>query len=349
MRAPDDGWKRPWQELTCPADTRVSAETSEGRPPPGQPLSHTVTGAGLSTDSTARLLPTRPELLGDPPAPPRTCAPLPHLPASHIPSVSTLGAASSQQPGPGVADRDAMHLGQKQRCPGEPASPSASPTQVGLLARTPTGARQAASVESRSEGGGLRARGLCQAGKHVPTRFKRRVFTHGPQRTALESRTADRRLRDGLSRAQCLLCTRSRGGRVCFSPEPATSVGLGEVAACFASGGGRRVGAQGLIGWIERGAYKTFFLSCFLFLCLVLPLCWHCSASSSATSLQRDLPRFFAPGGSHVTRAEPIGVFCRGFAIRTQRLQLRPPGFTSRGHVEPGAVDSCVFHYRPEA
>ena len=99
MRAPDDGWERPWQELRCPADTRVSAETSEGRPPPGQPLFHTVTGAGLSTDSTARLLPTRPggpELLRDPPAPtPHLCTP------SSPPSLShPLGQLTgcSQQP-----------------------------------------------------------------------------------------------------------------------------------------------------------------------------------------------------------------------------------------------------------
>ena len=61
-------------------------------------------------------------------------------------------------------------------------------------------------------------------------------------------------------------CVRFAGREGLFFPKPATSVGLGEVATCFASGGGRRVGAQGLIGWIERGAYKTFFLSCFLFL-----------------------------------------------------------------------------------
>ena len=280
------------------------------------------------------------------PPPPPTCAPRPHHPATHKPTVSALGAARSQQPGPGAAGRDSMHLGRKQRWPGEPASPNAGPTQVGLVARTPTGTRQAASVESGSEGGGLRARGLCQAGKHVPTRSKRRVFIHGPQRTALESRTGTRRVRDGLSRAQCLLRpVRGEGGSVFPQTGDISRSGRSGHLLCF---WGWKAGGGPGSDWVDRTWSLQDFLS-FFFFGLVLPLCWHCSASSSATRFQRDLPRFFAPGGAHVTHAEPIGVFCRGFAIRTQRLQLRPPGFTSRGHVEPGAVDSCAFRYRPEA
>lgn len=264
MRAPDDGWKRPWQELTCPADTRVSAETSEGSLPQGS-LSSTLSQAQgfQQTVLPAYCLrgPAGPELLRDPPTPTL------HLRTpSSPPSLShPLGQRSgcSQQPGPGAAGRDAMHLGRKQRWPGEPASPSAGPTQVALVARTPTGTRQAASVDSGSEGGGLRACGLCQAGKHVPTRFKRRVFIHGPQRTALESRTANRRLGDGLSRAQCLLRTRSREGRVCFSPRTGDISRSGRSGHLLCFWGWKAGGGPGS-DWVDRTWSLQDFLS-FLF------------------------------------------------------------------------------------